>query len=95
MKSSYKVERAEKSEAAPLKLDIRGQTAEEARMELDVFIDNAVMAHASTITIVHGKGTGVLRKMVSTYLKGHKSVSSFRLGVFGEGEDGVTIVSLK
>jgi DNA mismatch repair protein MutS2 len=95
MKSSYKLERAEKSEAAPLKLDIRGQTAEEARMELDVFIDNAVMAHASTITIVHGKGTGVLRKEIQAFLRHHKAVKSFRLRTFGEGEAGVTIIELK
>lgn len=78
-----------------LKLDIRGKTAEEARIELDMFIDSAVMGKAGIVTVVHGKGTGVLRKMVSSYLKGHKNVASYRLGVFGEGEDGVTIVTLK
>ncbi|MBQ5321197.1 MAG: endonuclease MutS2 [Oscillospiraceae bacterium] len=95
-KSSHQVVKAKDKRLNPdLRLDIRGQTAEEARMELDIFIDNAVMARASVLTIVHGKGTGVLRKMVSSYLKGHKSVASYRLGVFGEGEDGVTIVTLK
>lgn len=78
-----------------MKLDIRGRNVEEALPLLDRFIDDAVMGHAGILTIVHGKGTGVLRKAVATYLKKHKSVDSFRLGVYGEGEDGVTIVTLK
>ena len=49
----------------------------------------------TSITIIHGKGTGVLRKSVQSYLKGHKNIKSYRLGVFGEGENGVTIAEIK
>ena len=73
----------------------RGETVEEALMELDQFLDNCVMANQSQVTIIHGKGTGALRKAVQQHLKHHPSVKSFRLGVFGEGESGVTIVELK
>ena len=76
-------------------LDVRGQTVEEALMEVDFFIDRAVMSHLSLLTIIHGKGTGALRRAIHTHLKTHKSVKSYRLGTFGEGEAGVTIVELK
>ena len=64
-------------------------------MELDRFIDNAVRLHLDTITIIHGKGTGVLRQRVHARLKNHPQIKSFRLGVYGEGENGVTIATLK
>lgn len=76
-------------------LDLRGKMVDEALMELDYFIDRSVMSHIETITIIHGKGTGALRRAVQGHLKGHKNVKTFRLGVFGEGESGVTIVTLK
>lgn len=76
-------------------LDLRGKNAEEALMELDLFIDSCVLSNLDTITIIHGKGTGVLRKSVSNHLKKHPSIKSYRLGVFGEGESGVTIAELK
>jgi len=76
-------------------LDLRGKMVEEALMELDYFIDRSVMSHIETITVIHGKGTGALRRAVQGHLKGHKSVKTFRLGVFGEGESGVTVVTLK
>ncbi len=76
-------------------LDIRGKTADEAILELDMFIDNAVMGNIDTITIIHGKGTGVLRKAVGEHLKYHSSIKDYRLGTFGEGENGVTIATLK
>ena len=68
-----------------------------ARVLLDVdnFIDAAVMAGVHQLSIIHGKGTGVLRAAVQQHLKKHPSVKSYRLGVFGEGESGVTIVELK
>ena len=62
---------------------------------LDNYIDAAVMAHLETVTIIHGKGTGVLRAAVQEELRRCKYVKSFRLGVYGEGESGVTIVEFK
>ena len=73
-------------------LDIRGMATDEAIPVLDLFLDNAVMARLSSARIIHGKGTGVLRKAVHDHLKRSKYVRSFRLGTYGEGEDGVTIV---
>lgn len=76
-------------------IDLRGQNAEEAIMNVDSFIDSAVLSGISQLTIIHGKGTGVLRSAVQQHLKQHPSVRSYRLGTFGEGEAGVTIVELK
>lgn len=76
-------------------LDLRGMNAEEALLEVDMFIDNAVMAGLERLTVIHGKGTGVLRAAVQQHLKRHPSVKGYRLGTFGEGEAGVTIVELK
>ena len=78
-----------------LELDIRGHAVDEGIHELDAFIDNAVLCNAGIVTIIHGKGTGVLRNGIRAHLKRHPSVKSFRPGVFGEGEDGVTVVELK
>ena len=76
-------------------VDVRGETAFDAVNIVDKAIDNAVLSGVSKITIIHGKGTGVLRREINQYLKSNKAVKSHRLGVFGEGEDGVTIVELK
>lgn len=78
-----------------LELDIRGYAADDGIYELDSFLDSAVMSGAGTVTIIHGKGTGVLKKAVREHLRRHKLVKSYRKGLFGEGEDGVTIVELK
>lgn len=78
-----------------LEVDIRGLTVDEGILEVDMFIDNAVMVNAGIVTIIHGKGTGLLRQGIQRHLKSHPSVRSFRNGVFGEGEDGVTVVELK
>ncbi|HOO06747.1 MAG TPA: endonuclease MutS2 [Ruminococcus sp.] len=78
-----------------MELDIRGCTCDEGVYQLDAFIDRAVMSNISMVTIIHGKGTGLLRKAIHARLRSHPSVKSFRLGVFGEGEDGVTIAELK
>ena len=76
-------------------VDLRGMTAIEAIMELENAIDSAILSGIGQITVIHGKGTGVLRREVHAHLKGNKAVKSFRLGVYGEGESGVTIVELK
>jgi DNA mismatch repair protein MutS2 len=76
-------------------LDLRGQNAMDALLEVDRFIDSAQLNGIHQVTIIHGKGTGVLRKAVQDHLKRHSAVKSYRLGVFGEGESGVTIVELK
>lgn len=78
-----------------MRVDLRGKNAEEALLDLDMFIDGAVRSGLTEITIVHGKGTGVLRKAVQTHLRTHPNIRTFRLGVYGEGEDGVTIAELK
>lgn len=78
-----------------MELDIRGSACDDGVYELDAFIDQAVMSNISTVTIIHGKGTGLLRKAVHQRLRSHPSVKNFRLGLFGEGEDGVTVVELK
>ena len=76
-------------------IDVRGQTAVEALGIVDKAIDNAVLSGVGKLTIIHGKGTGVLRREINQFLRRHKAVKSQRLGTFGEGEDGVTIVELK
>ncbi len=76
-------------------LDLRGYMVEEALLELDRFIDDCVLSSFSQVTIIHGKGTGALRNAVQSALRKNKSVRTFRLGVYGEGETGVTIVELK
>ncbi len=76
-------------------IDVRGQYPMEAIMAVDSAIDSAILANINQITIIHGKGTGVLRAEIQQHLKHHKAVRTFRLGVFGEGESGVTIVELK
>lgn len=80
---------------AETKVDLRGMTADEAIMTLDRYIDTAYRLGISEFTVVHGKGTGVLRSSVQQYLKGNSFIKSYRLGVYGEGENGVTIVQLK
>ena len=78
-----------------MELDIRGMAADEGVLEVDRFIDGSLMSGLQLITIIHGKGTGKLRDAVHRFLKAHKQVKSYRLGVYGEGETGVTVVELK
>ena len=80
---------------AKTRLDLRGMTVEECIMELEMFLDSAMRSGLHEFTVVHGKGTGALRSAVSRYLKTSPYVKTSRLGVYGEGEDGVTIVTLK
>lgn len=86
-----------KMDSAPARneVDVRGMNLEEALMEVDAFIDHALMHNLNMLTIIHGKGTGILRNGIQQHLRRHKAVKSFRLGVYGEGESGVTIVELK
>ena len=87
--------RSKAERSATSEVDLRGETVEEALMDLDMFIDNAVMTGIHQINIIHGKGTGALRAAVQQHLKRHPSVRTYRLGVYGEGETGVTIAELK
>ena len=75
-------------------LNLLGKTVDEALMEIDKFLDDALLAHATTVRIVHGKGTGALRKGIHEHLRTLRYVKSYRLGEFGEGDAGVTVVSL-
>ena len=84
-----------RSQSVASEVDLRGMEAQEAVAAAERYIDSAVMAKMNTVTIIHGKGTGVLRAAVQQMLKRNKLVKSFRLGRYGEGEAGVTIVELK
>ncbi len=81
--------------SADTRLDLRGMTVEECLMTLDRFMDSALRTGLNEFTIIHGKGTGALRTAVREYLKKSPYVKTHRLGTFGEGEDGVSIVTLK
>ena len=76
-------------------VDLRGMMTDEAVGALDLFLDNAVMGKLETVTVIHGKGTGAVRKAVREHLRRSPYVKSFRPGRYGEGEDGVTVVELK
>ena len=89
------VTRSVSTQEAATSLDLRGQNVEEGLMEVDAFLDRASRMHLSQVTIIHGKGTGVLRAGVQKHLRKCPQVKSFRLGTYGEGESGVTIVELK
>ena len=81
--------------ASDTRCDLRGLTVEEGIMTLDLFIDSMIMAGLSEFTIIHGKGTGALRAAVQQHLKKHPQIKTYRLGTFGEGENGVTIATIK
>ena len=76
-------------------LDLRGKLVDDATLEIDRFIDDCVLAGRKEVNIIHGKGTGALRSGVQAYLKRHAKVDSFRIGAYGEGDAGVTVVTLK
>ena len=84
-----------KSASVSTEINLLGKTVDEAIMELDKYLDDAYIAHLPSVRIVHGKGTGALRKGVHNYLRRQKHVKSYRLGEFGEGDAGVTIVEFK
>lgn len=78
-----------------LEINLLGMTVPEAIYEVDNFIDRAVLDNLEEIKVIHGVGTGKLREAIARHLRGHKNVKSFRLGKYGEGETGVTIITLK
>ncbi len=86
---------SKKTRKVKSELDIRGYASDEGIIEVDSYLDNAVMTGLNIVTIIHGKGTGVLRDNIRSHLKRHKLVKSYRRGMYGEGEDGVTVVELK
>lgn len=90
--SSYKTN---KSKTATTEINVIGYNVDEAIFAIDKYLDDCALAKLNTIRIVHGKGTGTLRKGVHNFLKTNSHVKTFRLGTFGEGEMGVTIVELK
>jgi len=83
------------SRSASMEINVIGLTVDEAILEVDRFLDNCFMNRQHTVYIIHGKGTGALRNGIHSFLKKHKHVSYYRLGVYGEGEAGVTVVELK
>ncbi len=94
-RSAARTIRRDTKQSAMTEVDVRGENALDAILDVDRAIDGAVLQGLHQITIIHGKGTGVLRREIQKHLKTHPSVSTFRLGVFGEGEAGVTIAELK
>ena len=84
-----------KSSSVGIELNLLGKTSDEAISELDKYLDDAYIAHLPSVRIVHGKGTGALRKAVHNYLRRCKIVDEYHLGEFGEGDAGVTIVTFK
>ena len=84
-----------KSLSVSPEINLLGKTVDEAVAELDKYLDDASLAHLTSVRVVHGKGTGALRAGIHQYLKRQKHVKSYRLGAFGEGDAGVTIVELK
>jgi DNA mismatch repair protein MutS2 len=93
--SSFGQIKMAKSATVKTEINLLGKTVDEALTMLDKYLDDAYMAHLPSVRIVHGKGTGALRSAVQSYLKTLSYVSSYRLGEFGEGDSGVTIVTFK
>jgi DNA mismatch repair protein MutS2 len=81
--------------AVPSEIDLRGMMTDEAVAVLERFLDTAMMGKLETVTIIHGKGTGAVRKAVRDYCKRSRYIRSFRPGHYGEGEDGVTVAELR
>ena len=82
-----------KSFSVSTEINLLGKTTDEALMELDKYLDDAYLAHLPQVRVVHGRGTGTLKNAVHNHLKRLRYVKSYRLGTFGEGNTGVTIVT--
>ncbi len=95
LKTSFTAHVDMKHASVGMSHDVRGMALEEAIAEVDNYLDEAGLAGLHEVTIVHGKGTGILRQGIQKHLKKHPNVKSFRTGIYGEGEDGVTVVTLK
>ena len=87
--------KVDKQTTATLETDVRGMTLDEAILVVDKFIDDAYLTGLHEVTVIHGKGTGVLRTGISDFLRNHPTVKSYRAGRFGEGEMGVPVITLK
>ena len=87
--------KASKQASASMEKDVRGLTLDEAILEVDKFLDDCYLSSLHEVTIIHGKGTGVLRAGIGEFLRRHPCVDSYRAGRYGEGEMGVTVVTLK
>ena len=87
--------RMSKSLSVSTEINLLGRTVDEALAELDKYLDDAYLAHLPSVRVVHGKGTGALRNAVHNHLKRLKYVQEFRLGEYGEGDAGVTIVTFR
>ncbi len=94
-KSGFHAETGAMTRTVPMECDVRGMALDEAIPVVDQYLDEAVLASLTEVSIIHGKGTGVLRSGIQQHLRRHPHVKSFRLGVYGEGESGATVVTLK
>ena len=93
-RSSTRVQ-LDKNRKTSMEINLLGYTVEEALAEVDKFLDSGMLRGQQTLYIIHGNGTGALRSAIQKHLRTHKAVKSFRLGRYGEGESGVTVVELK
>ncbi|MBQ7034219.1 MAG: Smr/MutS family protein, partial [Clostridia bacterium] len=94
-KATARIQRNQAHSMAKTELDLRGETILDAEEKIDRFLDTALLDHLHSVSIIHGKGTGALRAGVHQFLRTHPLVKSFRLGAYGEGDSGITVVELK
>ncbi len=94
-KATSRIQRNQTHSMAKTELDLRGETILDAEEKIDRFLDTALLDHLHSVSIIHGKGTGALRAGVHQFLRTHPLVKSFRLGAYGEGDSGITVVELK